>query len=100
KARRKGRAKHGAGRQRVELNAVHVAVDMPAEQLLALDEALTRLGERDPQAAQVVKLHCFAGLPIEQVAEILSVSSRTAYRDWAFAQAWIYREIRGPAPPE
>jgi RNA polymerase sigma factor (TIGR02999 family) len=99
RARRKGRAKHGAGRRRVELSAVQVAIDMPAEQLLALDEALTRLGERDPQAARVVKLHCFAGLPMEQVAELLSVSSRTAYRDWAFAQTWLYREIRGPAPP-
>jgi RNA polymerase sigma factor (TIGR02999 family) len=100
RARRKGRTKHGAGRQRVELSAVQVAVDMPAEQLLALDEALTRLGKRDPQAAEVVKLHCFAGLSIEQAAEMLGISSRTAYRDWAFAQAWLFREIRGPEPPE
>ena len=94
-ARRKGRAKHGGGRQRVDLNAVQVALDMPAEHLLALDEALTRLAAQDAQAARLVDLHCFAGLSIEQAAEVLGVSSRTAYRDWSFAQAWLYRAIRG-----
>jgi RNA polymerase sigma factor (TIGR02999 family) len=100
-ARRKGRVKHGGGRQRVELDAVPVALDMPADHLLALDEALTRLAERDAQAARLVELHCFAGLSIEQAAETLGISTRTAYRDWSFAQAWLYREIRGPeSPPE
>jgi RNA polymerase sigma factor (TIGR02999 family) len=94
-ARRKGRAKHGGGRQRVDLNAVRVALDMPAEHLLTLDEALTQLAARDAQAARLVDLHCFAGLSIEQAAEVLGVSSRTAYRDWSFAQAWLYRAIRG-----
>jgi hypothetical protein len=46
-----------------------------------------------------VNLHCFAGLTIEQAAEVLAISARTAYRDWAFAQAWLYREIRGRQPP-
>jgi RNA polymerase sigma factor (TIGR02999 family) len=94
-ARRKGRAKHGGGRQRVDLNAVQVALDMPAEHLLALDEALTRLAAQDAQAARLVDLHCFAGLSIEQAAEMLGISARTAYRDWSFAQAWLYRAIRG-----
>jgi DNA-directed RNA polymerase specialized sigma24 family protein len=71
----------------------------PAADLLALDEALTKLAERDAQTAQLVKLHCFAGLSIEQTAEVLGISGRTAYRDWAFAQAWLYREIRGGEPP-
>jgi RNA polymerase sigma factor (TIGR02999 family) len=98
-ARRKGRARHGGGRQRVDLDAVQVAIDMPADQLLALDEALARLAERDAATARLVDLHCFAGLSIEQVAEMLGISARTAYRDWSFAQAWLYREIRGTEPP-
>jgi RNA polymerase sigma factor (TIGR02999 family) len=94
-ARRKGRGKHGGGRQRVALDAVQNALEMPADHFLALDEALARLAERDPQTAQLVKLHCFAGLSITQAAQTLGISSRTAYRDWAFAQAWLYRAVRG-----
>jgi RNA polymerase sigma factor (TIGR02999 family) len=98
-ARRKRRLKHGGGRQRMELDEADFAVEMPVDNLLALDEALTRLAERDAQTAQLVKLHCFAGLSIEQAAEALAISARTAYRDWAFAQAWLYREVRGSEPP-
>jgi RNA polymerase sigma factor (TIGR02999 family) len=99
-ARRKGRTKRGGGRQRVDLDADPIARDMPAEQLLLLDEALNRLAERDAPAAQLVKLHCFAGLSIEQAAAALGMSSRSAYRDWNFAQTWLYREIRGMEPQE
>jgi len=98
-ARRKGRLKHGGDHCRVEFDATRLAVQVPADDLLALDEALTRLAGRDKQAAELVKLHCFAGLSIEQAAEALGVSPRTAYRNWAFAQAWLYREIRGQEPP-
>src|SRR5262245_61966788 len=90
-ARRKGRAKHGGGQQRVDLDALELAVDLPVGNLLALDQALTRLVEQDAQAARLVQLHCFAGLSIEQAAEVLGLSPRTAYRDWAFARAWLYR---------
>src|SRR5262249_13707384 len=98
-ARRKGRAKHGGEWKRLELDAAQLPVPPPAEGMLVLDEALVRLAERDAQAAQLVNLHCFAGLTIDQAAEVLAVSARTAYRDWAFAQAWLYREIRGREPP-
>src|SRR5262245_25099122 len=98
-ARRKGRAKHAGGRQRVDLDLCSVSLDMPADHLLALDEALTRLAEYDAQAARLVDLHCFAGLSIEQAAETIGISPRTAYRDWSFAQAWLYREIHGTEPP-
>jgi RNA polymerase sigma factor (TIGR02999 family) len=98
-ARRKGRVRHGGGRQRLDLEAAQFSIDMSADQILTLDEALTRLAERDPQAARLVDLHCFAGLSVEQAAEVLGVSPRTAYRDWAFAQAWLYREVRGADPP-
>ena len=98
-ARRKARVRHGGGRQRLELDAAILSMEMPPEQFLALDEALSRLAGRDPQAARLVSLHCFAGLSVEQAAEALGVSARTAYRDWAFAQAWLYREVNGAEPP-
>jgi RNA polymerase sigma factor (TIGR02999 family) len=98
-ARRKGRDKHGGSRQRVELNGLEMAVALPVADLLPLDEALTALAQRDAQAAQLVQLHCFAGLSIEQAAQTLGLSARTAYRDWAFARAWLYRTLRGIDPP-
>ena len=98
-ARRKDRGKHGGGCRRVDLDALELAVELPVDNLLALDEALTTLAERDAQTAQLVKLHCFAGLSIEQAAVVLALSARTAYRDWAFARAWLYRALRGTNPP-
>ncbi|KPK35871.1 MAG: RNA polymerase subunit sigma, partial [Phycisphaerae bacterium SG8_4] len=70
--------------------------------LIALDEALTRLAGEDEVIADVVKLHCFAGLPLPAVAEILGVSLRTAERYWAFAKTWLFREMSGEEeqPPE
>ena len=61
--------------------------------LLALDEALTRLSEVDKTSAEVVKLKYFAGLAISQIAELLGISSRTADRRWAYARAWLHREL-------
>jgi RNA polymerase sigma factor (TIGR02999 family) len=87
-ARRKKRDKHGGTRQRVELDEAHRAV-LPEERMLDLDEALTRLAVEDPAAEEVVKLHFFAGLPLEQVAECLGVSRATAYRQWSYARAWL-----------
>jgi len=98
-ARRKDREKHGGGCQRVALDGLELAVDLPVADLLPLDEALTALAERDAQTAQLVQLHCFAGLSIEQAAQVLGLSPRTAYRDWAFARAWLYRALRGSEPP-
>ena len=99
-ARRKQTEKHGGGHQRIELSEVRIGVDSPPDVLLAIDENLEKLATVDPQAARLVKLHCFAGLTIEQAAEVLAISARTAYRDWSFAQAWLYREIRGLEPPQ
>jgi RNA polymerase sigma factor (TIGR02999 family) len=93
-ARRKGRDKHGGSRQRVALDHLELAVDLPCDNLLALDEALSALAERDPPVAQLVQLHCFAGLSVEQAADVLGISPRTAYRDWSFARAWLYRALR------
>ena len=109
KARRRQRLRHGGGRVRLDLDrldSVQLALDdcaqAPAEELLALDEALTRLAAAEPQAAEVVKLRFFAGLTIEQAAESLSISVRTANRHWAYAKAWLYQQLteRGDAPDE
>jgi RNA polymerase sigma factor (TIGR02999 family) len=99
-ARRKRRLKHGGARRRVELNEAALAVDAPpAGELLAVDEALERLAREDPQAAELVKLHYFAGLTIEQAAELLGISARKAYRIWAYARAWLFRSLGGEDPP-
>jgi len=92
-ARRKRRAKHGGKLKRIELSEVRIGVDSPPDELLAIDENLQTLASSDAQAAEVVKLHCFAGLTIEQVAEVLGISARTAYRDWAYGRAWLFRAV-------
>jgi RNA polymerase sigma factor (TIGR02999 family) len=94
-ARRKKRGKHGGHLQRLALEDRDVPVQPPADDILALDAALTRLAETDPEAAQLVQLHFFAGLPIEQVAELLGVSRATAYRQWAYARARLRSAIDG-----
>jgi RNA polymerase sigma factor (TIGR02999 family) len=88
-ARRKGRAKRGGDHKRVDLGDYEVTVGSPAEDILAVDEALTRLAAEDPEAARVVQLHFFAGLSIEEAAEALGISRATAYRQWNFARAWL-----------
>src|SRR5262245_35557112 len=100
-ARRKKRIRHGGDRQRVDLEGQDVPVRPPPDQILALDDALTRLAEEDPEAARVVQLHFFAGLSIEQAAEALGVSRATAYRQWSYARAWLGDAIGGQGdPPE
>jgi RNA polymerase sigma factor (sigma-70 family) len=84
--------------QRVDLDALDVPVRPPPEEILALDEALTRLAAEDPACAQVVDLHFFAGLSIEEAAEALGVSRATAYRQWTYAKAWLRCAIGGDAP--
>ncbi len=93
KARRRGRIKHGGGRVREEGALSEVAAPEVEEDLLALDEALQRLAEQDPQSAELVKLRYFAGLTIPQAAEILGVSPRKADFLWSYARAWLRREV-------
>ena len=95
-ARRKQRDKHGGGRRRVQLEDRDAPAQPAADEILALDEdmvaldaALSRLAATDPEAEKVVKLHVFAGLPIEQVAEVIGISRATAYRQWSYARAWL-----------
>lgn len=98
-ARRKRSLKGGGERARVELADVEPAIE-PAEEtdLLALDEALTRLEQKDPRQAQVVKLRFFAGLTIEETARALGISASTADNDWAYARAWLRLEMDGAKP--
>jgi RNA polymerase sigma factor (TIGR02999 family) len=88
-ARRKGRNKRGRDFVRVNLDAVEPAAAAPDDDLLALDEALSRLAEADPAAAELVKLRYFAGLSIPQAAKALGMGARSADRLWAYARAWL-----------
>lgn len=94
KARRKKRLKRGANPEMVALDECDIASPMPDEELLALDEALGRLTEIDARAAELVKLCFFVGLTQEQAAQELGVSITTVERTWAFARAWLFREIQ------
>jgi len=93
-ARRKQRLKHGGGQQRVELNALDVAISSDDGQLLAVDEALDKLAARDAPAADLIKLRFFAGLPNVEAARLLGLPERTAKRTWAYARAWLYEELK------
>ncbi len=92
-ARRKQRRKHGGGRQRVDMDDADVAIEGPATDIIALDEALAKLTIEDPVKADLVKLRYFAGLTIEQAAKILQISRATADRYWSYARAFLFHEI-------
>jgi RNA polymerase sigma factor (TIGR02999 family) len=103
-ARRKHRARRGGGKKRVELGDIDdiemVTERGEADELLALDEALTQLAVADPRRADLVRLRYFAGLTLEQAAELLGISRATADRHWAFARAWLYDAMtRGQENP-
>ena len=95
-ARRKKAGKHGGGRVRVDLDNSLAAVASPAEsdELLALDEALQKLEREDKTKADLVKLHYFTGLSLDETADALAMSRATAYRYWAYARAWLHHEVR------
>jgi len=92
-ARRRSQMKRGAGRKRIELDEAEIASSIPVDHLLLIDEALDDLEKSDAQMAQLVKLHCFGGLSIEEAANVLGLAVRSAYRDWAFVRAWLFRRL-------
>jgi RNA polymerase sigma factor (TIGR02999 family) len=92
-ARRKKRLKHGGNLERVDIDSVELAVPQPDDEVLAVDEALTRLAECEPRAAELVKLLYFVRLTQEQAAKELGISVATVERQWAFARAWLFRDI-------
>jgi RNA polymerase sigma factor (TIGR02999 family) len=91
-ARSRSRAKRGGGIERVSL-VEHVAASNQLEEVIALDEALTKLAEMDPRKSQIVEMKFFGGLTTEEVAEVLRVTSRTVDREWRKAKAWLNRAI-------
>jgi RNA polymerase sigma factor (TIGR02999 family) len=95
-ARRKHSRKGGGGLVRHDLGDLDIALSEPAEDLLALDEAMNKLAATDKAAAELVRLRYFAGLSITDAAAVLEVSPRTADRLWSYARAWLHQEIQGP----
>ena len=93
-ARRKQRVKHGGHLAQVDYEEMEIPSPVPDDELLAVDEALDRLSEVNARAAELVKLCYFAGLTQEEAADHLCVSISTAKRLWAFARAWLYRDIQ------
>jgi len=94
-ARRRQARKRGAGRVELPLDESEIAVDAVAEELIAIEESLTRLEAVDERLARVVEWHFFGGMSEEEIAETLGVTARTVRRDWREARAFLYREIAG-----
>jgi RNA polymerase sigma factor (TIGR02999 family) len=93
-ARRKQAVKHGGGKRRVPLEEFHRVAESP-EDLLDLDDALTRLAAEEPDKARLVQLRFFAGLSTPDAAAALGISVATAERWWTFARVWLYSELQG-----
>ena len=92
-ARSKGRLKRGGDRQRVELREADLGIENTSDDLLTVNEALDKLSVEEPAVADIVKLRYFAGLTIDQVAELQGISRRSVIDHWAYARSWLTREI-------
>jgi len=97
-ARRKRSQKRGGGLHRMDLELGNLEDGQDIGDLLAVNEALEKLAEKDPRKAKLVELRFFSGLTTQQAAEVLDVSVATAERDWTFARAWLRREMSGESP--
>jgi len=95
RARHYQRLKHGNNAERVEMDSAIMRADPGLTDLVAVDEALTRLEQTDARKAQIVSLRYFAGLSVEETAAALDLSPATVKNEWAFARAWLYRAL-GP----
>lgn len=93
RARRRGRIKHGGGRRREALTDLDGGAPSESLDLVELDDALARLGAMDQRLREVVMFRFFAGLSVEQTAEVMAISPRTVKRDWEFARTWLHREM-------
>ena len=94
RARQRGSLKRGGGLRRVDIEQVDVATDSADAVVLALDEALARYAQKDPQGAELIKLRFFVGLPNHEAASLLGLSERSAKRTWAYARAWLFTEMQ------
>jgi len=93
RARHKAALRHGGGQVRVEIQEIDLASPAADDQLLAVNEALNKLAAQDPIEAELVKMRYFVGLTVEEAAEVLDISPRTARNYWAHARTWLYHEI-------
>ena len=94
-ARRKGRLKRGGGLQRVALEDADLVSAASPDEMLLIDEAIEKLAGEDAQAAELVKLRYFAGVSVEEAANLMGLSRSTAYEHWTYARAWLFCEING-----
>ena len=103
-ARRNQRLKHGGNLASDELHESRIAMSVPSDELLAVNDALAALALEEPQAAEVVRMRYFVGMTVPEIAGALDLAPRTVDRHWAFARAWLKRTIRsslsGPAGPD
>ncbi len=98
-ARRRGAQKRGGAWRQTTLEPGELPAEMPAAEVLALDDALDRLDKLDERLRQVVEYRFFGGMTEEEIAEALGITARTVQRDWAKARAWLYKELY-PSPSE
>ena len=99
KARRKKAIRHGGSHQRVDMEDLEVAAPSNDDELLAVNEALDKLAAQNKVEAELVKLRYFVGMTLEEAAEVLGISARTADNYWAHARAWLFREIKAGQKP-
>jgi RNA polymerase sigma factor (TIGR02999 family) len=99
RARAKRSQRRGGDRKRLDIDAADLATQATPDQLLALDDALSKLAREDPAAARLVELRYFAGLTVEEAGKALGVSTATAYRHWKYARAWLHSELLGTVEP-
>ena len=94
KARRKKAIRHGGDQQRLDVEGVEIAASCDEDELLAVNEALDKLAAQNKVEAELVKLRYFVGMTIDEAAEVLGISARTADNYWTHARAWLFREIK------
>jgi RNA polymerase sigma factor (TIGR02999 family) len=99
-ARRKASQKHGGHGHRVEFAEGLLRIEPPADDVLALEEALQRLQAENPRVAEIVQLRYYTGLSVEETAHVVGASVSTVKRDWRYARAWLARELGQGAPPD
>lgn len=93
RARKKGRVKHGGEWKRIDFESLDVAETLQPDALLVVGDAIEKLAAEDPEAAQLINLRFFIGLEMTEIANAMGISERAAYRLWAFARAWLYKEL-------
>ena len=98
-ARRKGRAKHGGGQERLDVDEIEIAAGADDEKILLVNDALEKLAMEDPIRAEVVKLHYFVGLTHAETARILQISEKTVRRHWNYARVWLFQTIQSADQP-